>query len=181
MSDRSINPETVVLHAGPRSDAATGAVAVPICQTTSYQFRSTAHAADLFALRDVGNVYSRITNPTCDALEQKMAALEGGAAALAVSSGQAASAMAVQNLCRPGDNIVSSTHLYGGTWNLFANTLPLHGHLGALRRSGGPRRLPPGHRQPHARLLRRDAAQPQAHRVPDRRGGGDRAQRSACP
>ncbi len=127
MSVNSINPETVVLHAGPRSDAATGAVAVPIYQTTSYQFRSTAHAADLFALRDIGNVYSRITNPTCDALEQRMAALEGGVAALAVSSGQAASAMAVQNLCRPGDNIVSSTHLYGGTWNLFANTLPSMG------------------------------------------------------
>jgi O-acetylhomoserine (thiol)-lyase len=127
MTVQSSNPETLVLHAGPRSDPATGAVAVPIHQTTSYQFRSTAHAADLFALRDIGNVYSRITNPTCDALEQKMAALEGGAAALAVSSGQAASAIAVQNLCRPGDNIVSSTDLYGGTWNLFANTLPSMG------------------------------------------------------
>jgi O-acetylhomoserine (thiol)-lyase len=98
-------------------------VAVPIFQTTSYQFRSTEHAANLFALRDFGNIYSRIMNPTCDALEQKMAALEGGVAALAVSSGQAASAMALQNLCRPGDNVVSSTDLYGGTWNLFANTL----------------------------------------------------------
>src|SRR5215468_1864816 len=120
---KSKNPETVVLHAGPRSDYATGAVAVPIFQTTSYEFRSTEHAANLFALKDFGNIYSRIMNPTCDALEQKIAALEGGAAALAVSSGQAASAMALQNLCRPGDNIVSSTDLYGGTWNLFANTL----------------------------------------------------------
>jgi O-acetylhomoserine (thiol)-lyase len=127
MTIDSRNPETLVLHAGPRSDPVTGAVAVPIWQTTSYQFRSTAHAADLFALREIGNVYSRITNPTCDALEQRMAALEGGVAALAVSSGQAASAMAVQNLCRPGDNIVSSTDLYGGTWNLFANTLPSMG------------------------------------------------------
>ena len=123
MMAQSKNPETLVLHAGPRSDGATGAVAVPIFQTTSYQFRNTEHAANLFALKDFGNIYSRIMNPTCDALEQKMAALEGGVAALAVSSGQAASAMALQNLCRPGDNVVSSTDLYGGTWNLFANTL----------------------------------------------------------
>src|SRR6476646_11738489 len=123
MTVKSNHPETMMLHAGPRSDAGTGAVAVPIYQTTSYQFRSTEHAADLFALRDFGNIYSRIMNPTCDALEQKMAALEGGVAALAVSSGQAATAMAIQNLCRAGDNIVSSTDLYGGTWNLFANTL----------------------------------------------------------
>src|SRR3954453_23147081 len=121
------NPETLVLHAGPRSDASTGAVAVPIYQTTSYQFRDTGHAANLFALEDFGNIYSRIMNPTCDALEQKIAALEGGVAALAVGSGQAASAMAVQNLCSAGDNIVSSTDLYGGTWNLFANTLPSMG------------------------------------------------------
>ena len=123
----SKNPETLVLHAGPRNDGATGAVAVPIVQTTSYQFRNTEHAANLFALKDFGNIYSRIMNPTCDALEQRMAALEGGVAALAVSSGQAASAMALQNLCRPGDNVVSSTDLYGGTWNLFANTLPSMG------------------------------------------------------
>ena len=127
MTVKSNNPETMVLHAGPRSDASTGAVAMPIYQTTSYQFRSTEHAANLFALKDFGNIYSRIMNPTCDALEQKIAALEGGVAALAVGSGQAASAMAVQNLCRPGDNIVSSTDLYGGTWNLFANTLPSMG------------------------------------------------------
>ena len=123
MTALSKNPETMVLHAGPRSDSASGAVAVPIVQTTSYQFKSTEHAANLFALKDFGNIYSRIMNPTCDALEQKMAALEGGVAALAVSSGQAASAMAIQNLCQPGDNVVSSTDLYGGTWNLFANTL----------------------------------------------------------
>jgi O-acetylhomoserine (thiol)-lyase len=124
---KSKHPETVVLHAGPRSDAATGAVAVPVFQTTSYAFRNSEHAAKLFALKDFGNIYSRIMNPTCDALEQKVAALEGGVAALAVSSGQAASTMAIQNLCRPGDNVVSSTDLYGGTWNLFANTLPSMG------------------------------------------------------
>jgi O-acetylhomoserine (thiol)-lyase len=117
------NPETLALHAGHRTDPATGAVAVPIYQTTSYQFRDTEHAANLFALKELGNIYTRIMNPTCDALEQRVAALEGGVAALAVSSGQAASAFAVQNLAKAGDNIVSSTDLYGGTWNLFANTL----------------------------------------------------------
>jgi O-acetylhomoserine (thiol)-lyase len=127
MTVKSNNPETMMLHAGPRNDPSTGAVAMPIYQTTSYQFRSTEHAANLFALKDFGNIYSRIMNPTNDALEQKVAALEGGVAALAVSSGQAASALAIQNLCRPGDNIVSSTDLYGGTWNLFANTLPSMG------------------------------------------------------
>jgi O-acetylhomoserine (thiol)-lyase len=123
MKVQSTHPETLALHAGPRTDPATNAVAVPIYQTTSYQFRSAEHAANLFGLKEFGNIYSRIMNPTCDALEQKIAALEGGVAALAVGSGQAASAIAVQNLCRVGDNIVSSTDLYGGTWNLFANTL----------------------------------------------------------
>ena len=121
------NLETMVLHAGPRGDAGSGAVAVPIFQTASYQLGSTEHAANLFALKEFGNIYSRIMNPTCDALEQRIAALEGGVAALTVSSGQAATTMALQNLCRPGDNVVSSTDLYGGTWNLFANTLPSMG------------------------------------------------------
>ncbi len=119
----SKNPETLALHAGWRRDSATNAVAVPIYQTTSYQFDSSEHAANLFALRELGNVYTRIMNPTQDAFEQRIAALEGGVAALAVASGQAASAFSVQNLARAGDNIVSSTDLYGGTWNLFANTL----------------------------------------------------------
>ena len=132
------NPETLVLHAGPRSDASTGAVAVPIYQTTSYQFRDTGHAANLFALEDFGNIYSRIMNPTGDVLEEKIAALDFPALPCSPSSsGQAASALAVQNICRAGDNIVSSTDLYGGTWNLFANTLHGHGHRGALRRPGG--------------------------------------------
>ena len=120
---KSKNAETLVLHGGTyRSDPATGSVAVPIYQTTSYQFRDTEHAANLFALKELGNIYTRIMNPTTDVLEQRIAALEGGVAALAVSSGQAASAMAVQNIAHAGDNIVSSTDLYGGTWNLFANT-----------------------------------------------------------
>ncbi|HWT97131.1 MAG TPA: PLP-dependent transferase [Terriglobales bacterium] len=123
MSAHSKHPETVVLHAGHRRDAATNAVAVPIYQTTSYQFDDSAHAADLFALKRFGNIYTRIMNPTTDVLEQRLTALEGGAAALAVSSGQAASAFAIQNIAKAGDNVVSSTDLYGGTWNLFANTL----------------------------------------------------------
>ena len=115
--------ETLALHAGWRADPNTGSVAVPIHQTTSYQFDSTDHAASLFALAELGNIYTRLQNPTTDVLEQRVSALEGGAAALAVSSGQTASAMAVQNIARAGDNIVSSTNLYGGTWNLFANTM----------------------------------------------------------
>jgi O-acetylhomoserine (thiol)-lyase len=127
MTTSTKNPETIVLHAGHRKDPTTGSVAVPIHQTTSYEFDSTEHAANLFALKELGNVYTRIMNPTCDVLEQRITALDGGAAALAVSSGQAATAIAVQNIARAGDNIVSSTDLYGGTWNLFANTLSSFG------------------------------------------------------
>ncbi|HEY9080985.1 O-acetylhomoserine aminocarboxypropyltransferase/cysteine synthase family protein [Magnetovibrio sp.] len=119
----SKNPETLVLHAGWRADPTTGSVAVPIHQTTSYQFNSTEHASNLFALSELGNIYTRIMNPTNDVLEKRVAALEGGVASLAVASGQSASAFAIQNLAKAGDNVVSSTDLYGGTWNLFANTL----------------------------------------------------------
>ena len=120
---KSTNPQTLALHGGTyRADPASGSVAVPIHQTTSYLFRSTEHATNLFALKELGNLYTRVTNPTTDVLEQRVTALEGGAAALAVSSGQAASAFAIQNIAQAGDNIVSSTDLYGGTWNLFANT-----------------------------------------------------------
>ncbi len=107
MSDdtsKTPRPETIVLHAGWRADPATGAVAVPIYQTTSYQFRDTEHAENLFALKELGNIYTRIMNPTTDVLEKRVAALEGGVAALAVASGQAASAYAVQNIARAGDN-----------------------------------------------------------------------------
>jgi O-acetylhomoserine (thiol)-lyase len=122
-SSTSKRPETLALHAGYRADPTTGAVAVPIYQTTSYQFRDTNHAENLFALKELGNIYTRIMNPTNDVLEKRIAALEGGVGALALSSGQAASAFAIQNVARAGDNVVSSTDLYGGTWNLFANTL----------------------------------------------------------
>ena len=125
MSD--MKTETLLLHAGWRADATTGSVAVPIHQTTSYQFNDTDHAASLFALSELGNIYTRIMNPTNDVLEQRITALEGGAASLAVASGQTASTMAIQNIARAGDNIVSSTNLYGGTWNLFANTMKYMG------------------------------------------------------
>ncbi|PPR61928.1 MAG: L-methionine gamma-lyase, partial [Alphaproteobacteria bacterium MarineAlpha3_Bin7] len=123
MTNEKQNPETIVLHAGYRSDETTGSVAVPLYQTTSYQFNNTEHAENLFALKELGNIYTRIMNPTLDVLEQRVSALDGGVAALAVASGQAASTYSVMNLCRAGDNFVSSTDLYGGTWNLFANTM----------------------------------------------------------
>ena len=127
MTDTSQHSETVVLHAGYRADPATGAVAVPIYQTTSYQFQSTQHAENLFALSELGNIYTRIMNPTTDVLEKRLAALDGGVAGLVLASGQSASAFALQNLACAGDNIVSSTDLYGGTWNLFNNTLRQQG------------------------------------------------------
>ena len=119
----TLRPETLALHAGHRKDAATNAVAVPIQMTTAYQFDSTDQAENLFALKELGNIYSRIMNPTNDVLEQRMAAIEGGVAALAVASGQAASNFSILNLCTAGDNFVCSTDIYGGTWNLFGNTL----------------------------------------------------------
>ncbi|MDX1424824.1 MAG: PLP-dependent transferase, partial [Kiloniellales bacterium] len=124
---QTTHPETTALHAGHRSDPTTKAVAVPIYQTTSYQFDDTDHASRLFALEELGNIYTRVMNPTVAVLEERLAALDGGAAALTVSSGQAASAIAIQNIARAGDNIVSSTALYGGTWNLFANTFDTFG------------------------------------------------------
>jgi len=121
MSKNYTNPETIGLHAGWRKDENTNSVAVPIHQTTSYQFDDCDHAANLFALSELGNIYSRIMNPTVAVLEDRIAALEGGVGALAVASGQAASAVAIQNLATNGDNIVASAHLYGGTFNLFKN------------------------------------------------------------
>tara|TARA_B100000676_G_scaffold308613_1_gene369911 strand:+ start:1341 stop:2642 length:1302 start_codon:yes stop_codon:yes gene_type:complete len=119
----SKNPETIALHAGWRKDDTTNSVAVPIYQTTSYQFDSPDHAAKLFGLQEFGNIYTRIMNPTNDVLEKRVAALEGGVAGLALSSGQAAEFIAITNIAHAGDNIVSSTDLYGGTWNLLHNTL----------------------------------------------------------
>jgi O-acetylhomoserine (thiol)-lyase len=127
MTIESRNPETIALHAGFRADPTTGSVAVPIHQTTSYQFHDTNHATKLFALEELGNIYTRVMNPTQDVLEQRMTAIEGGAAALALASGQAAVAVSIQNIAQAGDNIVSSTDLYGGSWNLFNNTFKTMG------------------------------------------------------
>ena len=123
MTTNSLHPETIALHGGSyRKSESTNSVAVPIYQTTSYQFNNHEHASNLFTLKELGNIYTRIMNPTTAVLEERIAQLEGGLAAVAVSSGQAASAFAIQNLCRSGDNIVSSTDLYGGTWNQFENS-----------------------------------------------------------
>jgi O-acetylhomoserine (thiol)-lyase len=119
--------DTVAIHGGHNGDPATKARAVPIYQTTSYLFDSTEHASKLFALEEFGNIYTRINNPTTDVLEQRVAALEGGAAALAVASGQAAVVYAILNIARSGDHIVSSASLYGGTYNAFAHTLKRFG------------------------------------------------------
>jgi len=116
--------ETLAVHAGQQPDPTTGARAVPIYQTTSYAFRNTEHAANLFALKETGNIYTRIMNPTQDVFEQRVAALEGGIGALATASGQAAITYAILNIAGAGDEIVSSSSLYGGTYNLFAHTLP---------------------------------------------------------
>ena len=117
--------ETISLHAGQESpDSATGARAVPIYQTTSYVFKSSDHAANLFALKELGNIYTRLMNPTTDVFERRVAAIEGGSGALAVSSGQAAITFSLLNITRPGDNIVAANNLYGGTYELFHYTFP---------------------------------------------------------
>jgi O-acetylhomoserine (thiol)-lyase len=121
---RQQRPETLALHAGQAPDPATTARAVPIYATTSYVFHDADHAARLFALQEFGNIYTRIMNPTTDVFEQRIAALEGGVGALGVASGMAAETLAIVNLARAGDNIVSSLSLYGGTYNLLAYTLP---------------------------------------------------------
>ena len=122
-----MKPETIALHVGYKSDPTTKSAAVPIYQTTSYTFDNTQHGADLFDLKVPGNIYTRITNPTNDILEKRVAALEGGVAALAMASGMAAITAAIQTLAEVGDNIVSVASLYGGTYNLFAHTLPRQG------------------------------------------------------
>jgi O-acetylhomoserine (thiol)-lyase len=121
--ERNYRPETLALHAGQVPDPATKARAVPIYQTTSYVFDNSEHAARLFALQEFGNIYTRIMNPTTDVLEKRLAALDGGVGALAVSSGQAAITLAILNITRAGQNIVSTSYLYGGTYNLFQHTL----------------------------------------------------------
>ena len=140
--------DTLAVHAGQRPDPATGARAVPIYQTTSYVFKNTAHAARLFALQESGNIYTRLMNPTTDVFEQRVAAIEGGRAALALASGQSAIALALLALTRPGDEIVAANNLYGGTYQLLHHTFPYlgrrtvfveSGNLAACRRALTPR------------------------------------------
>ena len=131
MSDQAATPKqqlaTLALHAGQVADPTTNSLAVPIYQTTSYQFNDSDHAARLFALQEFGNVYTRLMNPTTDVFEKRVAALEGGVAALATASGQAAETLTIQTLASAGEEIVSTTSLYGGTYNLFHYTLPRQG------------------------------------------------------
>jgi O-acetylhomoserine (thiol)-lyase len=122
-TERPLHFNTLALHAGYEPDLTTGARAVPIYQTTSYQFRSTDHAAALFALEEPGNIYTRIMNPTNDAFEKRIAALEGGIGALATASGQAAETLTVVTLCNAGDEVISTSALYGGTYTLFSQSL----------------------------------------------------------
>src|SRR3954453_19221957 len=123
-TERAFGFATRQLHAGQSPDPATGSRAVPIYQTTSYQFRDTEHAANLFALRELGYIYTRIMNPTTDVPETRGASLERGVGGLAASSGHAAQFMAITTLCEAGDHIVSSSHLYGGPFNQFHYTFP---------------------------------------------------------
>lgn len=128
LKDRKLHFETLQLHVGQESaDPVTDARAVPIYATTSYVFHNSQHAADRFALKDAGNIYGRLTNPTEDIFEQRIAALEGGTAALAVASGAAAIAYTIQALAKAGDNIVAAKTIYGGTYNLLEHTLPAYG------------------------------------------------------
>jgi O-acetylhomoserine (thiol)-lyase len=148
MSNPSPKLSTLALHAGQTPDTATGARAVPIYQTTSFVFKDTEHAANLFALKEFGNIYTRIMNPTTDVFERRIAALEGGTGALALSSGQAATTFAILNITRVGDEVVSANNLYGGTYQLFHYTMPKLGrqvkfvdskNLDAFRKAITPR------------------------------------------
>jgi O-acetylhomoserine (thiol)-lyase len=147
MSD-SLRPETIALHGGQTPDPVTGSRAVPIHQTTSYQFKDSEHAANLFALKEFGNIYTRLMNPTTDVFEKRLAALDGGVGALGVASGQAATTLALLNIAQAGDEIVAADNLYGGTYNLFRHTFSRFGikvhfvpsqDLSAFERAIGPK------------------------------------------
>ncbi len=139
--NRGWGAETIGLHGGQVADPTTGARAVPIYQTTSYVFKSTEHAANLFALKEFGNIYSRMMNPTNDVLEQRIAMIEGGSGGLAVASGQAAETLALLAITRPGDEIVSADNLYGGTYQLFHYTFPKLGRRVKFVNSTDPEKI----------------------------------------
>ena len=188
MSESTWGFETRQIHAGQVPDSATNARAVPIYQTTSYTFNSSEHAANLFALAEIGNIYTRIMNPTQAVLEARMSSLEGGTetavgipGALVLSSGQAAETLAILNLAEAGDHIVSSASLYGGTYNLFQLHAAEAGHRGDLRgRSPRSRRVAVGRAPQHQVLLRRGVRQPR-QRLPRHRGGGGPGPRQRLP
>ena len=172
--------ETKQVHAGASPDPTTGARAVPIYQTTSFVFRDTAHAAALFGLEELGNIYTRIMNPTQAVFEDRVAALEGGVGALAVASGQAAQFEALMNLAENGGHIVSSASLYGGTYNQLHYTFPKLGRRGQLhRRPRRPRRVARRHPAEHQGVLRRDHRQPEGRRLRLRGRRRGRARRPA--
>ena len=154
--------ETLQLHVGQEHpDPATDARAVPIYATTSYVFRDSAQAAGRFGLTEPGNIYTRLMNPTSSVFEARIAALEGGAAALAVATGAAAITYAIQNIATAGDHIVSSQNLYGGTFNLMANTLREQGLETTFVDPSGPPEFRAGHPPEHKAALRREPGQPQ--------------------
>jgi len=138
MKENKLHPDTICLHGGQKPDPATGSLAVPVYQTTSYVFRDTEHAASLFELKEFGNIYTRIMNPTTDVVEQRMAALEGGVGALLLASGMAAEMIALTILAKNGDNIVSSSSLYGGTQTLLRTALPRFGITAKFADIGKP-------------------------------------------
>ena len=185
--------ETKQIHSGAQPDPVTKARATPIYQTTSYVFDNTDHAANLFALAEFGNIYTRIQNPTQAVVEERLAALEGGTGALLLASGQAAETFAVLNIAEAGDHIVSSSSIYGGTYNLFKYTLAKLGiEVDVRREPGRPRRVARRRPPEHQALLRRDDRQPEDQRArhphgrrrrPRRRRAADRRQhdRDAVP
>ena len=170
---RTFGFTTRQLHAGQQPDPVTGSRAVPIYQTTSYVFKDTDHAARLFALQEAGNIYTRIMNPTSDVFEQRIASLEGGVGALAVSSGHAAQAQAILTLCAAGDHIVSACTLYGGTYNQFNYSFPRLGIEVTFVDPGRPGELPPGHPPEYQDPVWGNAGQPAHQRLPLRRGRRD--------
>ncbi len=177
MADRKFGFDTLCLHAGQIPDAATGARALPIYQTTSFVFDSADHAASLFNLQTFGNVYSRISNPTVAALEERVAALEGGRAALAAATGMAAQMLALLTLCRNGDHIVASRSLYGGTYSQLAVTFAQFGIEATFVDSDDPENFRPAHQVQHQGRLCRDDRQPAAQRGRPVGHRGDRARR----
>ena len=167
--DQDYGFETLAIHAGAAPDPTTGARATPIYQTTSYVFDDVDHAASLFNLQRFGNIYSRITNPTVSVLEERIAALEGGTAACAVASGHAAQFIAFLNLMEPGDEIISSTKLYGGSITQFSETFPEVRLARALRRPDRAQAVPEGAAQADQGDLRRERLEPGRRDLPTSR------------